>query len=357
LKQVEVCPHGSPDYRELAALGFDPAQVLDFSANLNPFGPSPRVVEALQGLPLHRYPDSECWELRERIAAYHGLAPESILVGNGSSELIWLVALALLGRDASVLMLCPTFGEYGVAARLMEAHIADFPLSDVTGFAVDIPGLARAIQKIRPVAAFLCNPNNPTGGYLSRQEVASLLEAGPETLFVLDEAYVDCAERPWSSADLLKEYRNLLVLRSLTKLHGLAGLRVGYALSGREITFALRKTKPRWSVSIVALQAALAAIEDCAHLDRSLVRLREGRAFLEAEFADLGYRVIPSATTFFLTEVGNAAQFRHALLRRGLLVRDCSSFGLPRYVRISARGLADCQRLAEAAREVREAQP
>ena len=350
--------HGGPDYAELAALGLSPDGVIDFSANVNPYGPSPQVRAALAGVPLDRYPDAKAIALRERLAQVHGLTPDHIIVGNGTAELIWLLGMAYLQRGDPVVIIGPTFGEYRAAAELMGAGVAEYraPAAD---FRPDVAAIEALIERQRPRLTFLCNPNNPTGVYLAREAVEALVAACVEGLLVVDEAYRAFVAEPWPSESLIERglglspaQGNVVLLRSMTKDHALAGLRLGYALAPPEVVATLKKVQPSWSVNAAAQAAGLAALSDEDHLRETLPKIAEAKAYLVEELTRLGLRVVPSAANFLLVEVGDGRSLRMRLLSHGLMVRDCTSFGLPEYVRIAARRMEECRRLIKALRQL-----
>jgi len=345
--------HGGIDEVELERLGLQGKEILDFSVNTNPFGPSPKVREALIEIDIARYPDPSATKLRRLIAERHGLSPEQVLVGNGSLELIRSAALAYLAPEDRALIVGPTFGEYRAACALAGAEITVSNTRAREAFALDLEGLARLIASTRPKLVFLCNPNNPTGLYLEKDEVECLLSASPASLFVLDEAYVSFVRGAWSSPSLLKAW-NLLVLRSLTKDHALAGLRLGYALGSPEVIEVLRKVRPPWSTNAFAQAAAIAAFQDEAHLQETLAATASAQEAFVGRLKALGLKVFPTRTHFFLVEVGDARSFRLRLLKKGFMVRDCTSFGLPSFVRIAARRPQENEAFVEAVQELIE---
>ncbi|MBS1252234.1 MAG: Histidinol-phosphate aminotransferase [Anaerolineales bacterium] len=343
--------HGAIDFAELERLGLDPDEVLDFSVNSNPYGPSPAVREALARVPLDRYPDREALALRRALADRLGITPEQIVAGNGTAELLWLIGLAFLRSGDRVLVLGPTFGEYRRVAALAGAKVEVWTAQAEQAFTVDVDGVARRLQQVQPRVAFLCNPNNPTGTVLPPDVIEARAEAHPQTLFVVDEAYLNFV--PDLDAALTIGQDNLLVLRSMTKDYALAGLRLGYASGYARVIEALASVRPPWNVNAMAQAAGVAALSDEVHLQRSLSRLVEDKAALVTGLSELGLASLPSAVHFFLIDVGDGAAFRRKLLRHGILVRDCASFGLPAYVRIAARRPEENQRLLAAIREVR----
>ncbi len=350
---IETAPltrHGAFDYDELERLGLNPDDVLDFSVNSNPFGPSPTVRQALATIPLDRYPDRECLALRRALSQHWNVPVEQIIVGNGSAELLWLTALAYLQPGDRALVIGPTFGEYERAAALMGAHIVRWNARRETGFAVEPQDVARQLSESRPRVAFCCNPNNPTGAATPLEVIAAWAGDNTGTLFVVDEAYLAFAPGLPSAVEVVRgrSVDNILVMRSMTKDYALAGLRLGYAIGPVPIISTLAKVRPAWNVNALAQAAGLAALADQSHLRQTLAALHEAKTELIAGLERLGRRAFPSAVHFFLLEVGNGAAFRRSLLRHGLQVRDCASFGLPAYVRIATRRPAENARLLQA---------
>jgi len=344
--------HGGPDHEELSAAGLKPEDVLDFSVCGNPFMPPPGTMKSLSEIPIGRYPDSGATELRERLAAVLGIPAGNIIAGSGTTELIRLIALAYFRKNSPVLMLEPTFGDYEVAGKIMGAKIIKFPLREEDGFLPRMDVLADLIRNKRPAAAFICNPNNPTGRYLDDGQVAVIREALGEGLLVLDEAYISFVENSGDSLELARR-TNTIVLRSMTKDYGISGLRLGYAVAPLPIVAAVRTVCPPWNVNIVAQRAGIALLEKTEYLEDTKPKIREAGRFLVREITRLGYVTVPSDANYFLVKVGHAAGFRAALLKKGILVRDCSSFGLPDHVRIAPRTMPECRRLIEAIPQAR----
>jgi threonine-phosphate decarboxylase len=343
--------HGGADPEELARLGLCPEQVLDFSANVNPFGPAPAVRRAVSEATLDRYPDRACGDLRRELARRHGVADDQVLVGNGSSELIWLAAIAYLAPGDRVLVLGPTFGEYEWSAQLMAAEVITCRATVEAAFRPPLDAFGDQLGECRPKLAFLANPNNPTGQIIPPERVRTLAARHPHTLFVSDEAYADCMVEPTEPIGDLPA--NVLRLRSLTKAHGLAGLRLGYAVGDRGVMTALRTAQPPWSVNALAQAAGLAALRDEVHRSGTVASWTRAAVELTDQLRAAGFAPVPADVPFFLLPVGDAARVRAMLLRQGLLVRDCTSFGLSEHVRISARTRADNARLVEALVAVR----
>jgi len=349
LWDVHPAVHGGLDIDELESLGLNANDVLDFSANINPFGPAPGVHEALARTRLDQYPDPEALALRRVLAEHLHIPPEQILAGNGASELIWLAALAFVRPRDKVLVLGPTYSEYGRAAALMGASVVTCHAREEDRFTIDGDDVSRYLRTHQPRLAFFCNPNNPTGAIMSADDLATWANRHPHTVFVVDEAYLPFAADVGSAIDL--QASNVLVLRSMTKDFGLAGLRLGYAVGPEDVIGWLARVRPPWSVNSLAQQAGVAALREAAFYDSTLAALDRAKADLIDGLRALGLKIVPSATPFFLVRVGNGSAFRLALLRRGILVRDCASFGLPHYVRIATRRPEENERLLFAIRE------
>lgn len=343
--------HGGVDPAELAQFGLRPDQVLDFSSNLNPFGPSSAVRLAAQNAAIERYPDPGCDELRRELARRHGVTVDEVLVGNGSSELIWLAAVAYLSHGDNVAVLGPAFGEYERSATMMGANVATCSATAKDDFSPPLGDFGMVLSQRPYKLAFLASPNNPTGQVMNVDLVHDLADRHRGSLFVLDEVYSACLACEGQAN--VKSPVNVLRLRSLTKAHGLAGVRLGYALGHREIIAALRAVQPPWSVNAVAQAAGLTALAEERHLQNELRIWTDAKMTLTHLLSREGFTPVPSATPFFLLPVGNAKQVRVLLLRRGLLVRDCTSFGLPEYIRICARRPHENATLVEALVEVR----
>lgn len=338
--------HGAFDYDELARLGLSPDTLLDFSVNSNPYGPPPGVREALNEIPLERYPDRDCLALREVLADQHGLAPANIVVGNGTAELLQLIAFAFLGRGQKVALFQQTFSEYERVARLVGADVCRLPnrLTD------ELEGLDPLAVNARLL--FLCNPNNPSGHHLPPSRVRhQWVDRYPHTLFVMDEAYANFLPVPQSIIQPTMP-PNLLVLRSLTKDYALAGLRLGYAVGPPTLIEAVQRLRPAWNVNGLAQAAGRVVLTQQAWLTSSIRQLQADKQALITGLEQLGFSPLPSNVHYFLLNVGCASDFRTRLLSHQIMVRDCTSFGLPAHVRIATRTPADNQRLLTAIEQI-----
>lgn len=342
--------HGGINHAEFEPLGIKPDDVLDFSVSTNPFGPPPGLSQALGNASIDRYPDSESSQLVQALAKKMDTRKDTIITGSGSTELIRLIATAYFGAEDTVLIPQPTYGEYEIACQLVGAKVLKQPTAQEPKFQLNISETADLIQRHSPRGIFLCNPNNPTGQYLSKDEMKQILSLAKDSLVILDEAYIAFTEDGWSSLELLGS-GNLIVLRSMTKDYALAGLRLGYAISSEPIISVLKQVRPPWNVSSVAQKAGIFALEADAYLEESSTKIKMAKEFLIKALKGLGFSILPSRTNFFLVKVGKAAEFRQVLLKKGILVRDCTSFGLPEYIRLAPRPMPECQQLIMAIKE------
>jgi len=354
-------PHGDIDYGELARLGLTPHDIIDFSANSNPYGPHPAVLAAIRAAVtapvLRHYPDRDCLALRQAIAAAEATDPALILPTNGANELIQLVALAFIKPGSRHLILSPTFGEYARAVQVMGGQVLPY-FASPPDYQHDVEQIAALIRRYRPETIWLCNPNNPTGQYLSLATLNELRAlAQTEALWVVDESYQyfsafeESLGRHWVATG---GETNLVVLRSLTKEHGLAGLRLGFAIAAPERIERLRVAQPAWSVNSLAQVAGVAALQPAVRAEqrRNITQLLAHAADLWRDLADAGFKLLPTTTSYALIQTGQAALTRQKLLQHRLLVRDGTSFGLPEYVRIAAQRPEQNRRLIAAMKEM-----
>ncbi len=339
--------HGGLTDAEAARLGIRAAEVLDFSANLNPYGPSPAVLRAVREARVDRYPDPRAASLRARVAAGTGREAADVVIGAGATELLWTAARVLCGPDRPALVVEPAFAEFRSAAEDAGARVAEWRARPEDGFAVDLDGAARAAEAACARAVYLCVPNNPTGVAPPAATVAAFAARLPAATVVLDESFLAVSDR---HADLAAPVpANVIRVRSLTKEHAIPGVRVGYALAPSSLAARLERARPPWSAGAHAIAAAAAALADDRFVAESRTRWLADRDALAARLRAVGLAPLPSAAPFLLVPVPDAAAFRARLVERHrILVRSCGSFGLPDHVRLCARPAADVERLAAA---------
>ncbi|HYL86746.1 MAG TPA: histidinol-phosphate transaminase [Candidatus Angelobacter sp.] len=307
------------------------------ASNENPLGPSPKAMEAARTAlaESHRYPDGGTLRLREKVAAMHGVAPDEIFVGLGSSEIIDVAARVLLGPGKIGLTAEGTYAPFSTAIRASGAALERVPLC---GFTFDLPEMAHAITHAVRVI-YLANPNNPTGTAFGAEEFERFLShVASDTLVVLDEAYIHYAERADmpNSVELFQLRKNLLILRTFSKVYGMAGMRIGYGIGQAPLVSAMNKLRTPFNVSGVAQAAALAALDDDEHVRRCIAANRVERKRITEEVAKLGLLPVKSETNFVFVEAGPEAKaICEELLREGVIVRPLGWMGFPEAIRIS----------------------
>ena len=343
--------HGGVSLAKLRELRISRDAVIDFSVNINPLGPPPEVKDALGKLDISAYPDSESLELKEAVSRVTGAQLEQIAIGNGTMELIHLLAQLFLAQGKAAAILTPTFNEYEIATKRTGAKIILLRAEEKEGFMWDVSAVCYQILHKKPNLLFICNPNNPTGVYLKREVIEAFMDAVGKGFLVLDESYISFVKDGLNATELLGR-GNIIILHSMTKNYALAGLRLGYALCPKEVASAILAMQPTWSVNAAAQAAGLAALLDGAFLGDAVRCVETGKTYLSTELQALGVEVLPAAANFLLVKVGNASVLHQRLLTKGICVRDCSSFGLPEYIRIGVRTLPECKRLIEALAEI-----
>lgn len=357
--------HGGIKEAELRALGLRLEDCRDFSASVSPLGPPEGVAEAMAAVDLTAYPDPHCLALTEAIAAHHSVQrvnTANVIVGNGSTEIIHLLTRAWIGSPpegckSAALLLTPTYGEYDGAVRISGGSVSTLNATRcLDGFSWDTDATVGHIANHRPALTFICNPNNPTGVLMERDQLAAIADAaaGVGGLLVVDEAYINLSERR-ADADVIElaaGHGSVIALRSMTKDYALTALRLGYAVASEPVIARLAALQPDWSVNGLAQAAGLVAIADDAYLERARRAVAASRDCVMDRLTGLGIRCYPSEANFVLAQVGDAARLRDALAKSGLFVRDCTSFGLPDCIRIGLRPVEDCIRLADAIAEV-----
>ena len=333
----KVAPYEAGKPIEMLAAELGLGDLVRLSANENPLGPSPRVVAAVaaEAARVHLYPDGASHAVRDALGRRLGIAPDQIILGNGADELIGHIALAAFDPGDEVVVPQPSFEPYAIGVTLAGARVVPSPLAK---YDTDLEDVRRKVTP-RTKAVFLCSPHNPTGTIIRREPLLAFLDAlgDDPPLIVLDEAYREFADDPEypDGVSLFVRCPRLIVLRTFSKIAGLAGLRIGYAMGGIDTISRLNRVRAPYNVNRLAQVAALAALEDQAYLERVRRLVVEERAFLSRELARKGYAFPPSQANFLLVEVPDAAASRARLLKAGILVRDGAAVGFPGHLRIA----------------------
>jgi threonine-phosphate decarboxylase len=348
--------HGGNVHAASRELGLPLPRILDFSASINPLGPSRRVLRVLaQTIPLLiHYPDPDCTALRTALSRRYRLPADLFMIGNGSTELIDLLPRLLPRATADdsgrVLIIGPTFSEYGRAMARHGRSVIELHADRKSGYEPPIPEAIREVTRTPLAAIILCNPNSPTGHMVPAATMRELLEAASRRNIsvIVDETFAEYADSGSVIRDVVRRPR-LLVLRSFTKFYALPGLRVGYAIASHDVAARVSSLLPPWSVNTLAQAAAVAALSDAQHTERSRRFMKRERARLTDRLKAVpGLKVYPSRVNFLLLEVpGPASETVTALRRDGVLVRDCSGVpGLTQStIRVAVRSSAENNRL------------
>jgi histidinol-phosphate aminotransferase len=332
------------------------SNVAKLASNENPVGPSPRAIEAARAVlgQSNYYPDGSAFALHEAIAAHHGITPGEIFVGNGSNELIELLVRTFVLDGEEVLTSAQTFVAYKLAANAHGRTLMEAPMR--ARFHYDLDALKKLLSR-KTKLLFLANPDNPTGSWFSEKDLLPLLDAAPkDTLVVLDEAYVQYVDAPGfqDSLALRKKYPNLIVLRTFSKIYGLAGLRVGYGLARPDLVEYLDRVRAPFNVNHVAQAAAVAALGDAAHVEKCRAMVLEQRPLLAAGLEKLGATVVPSQGNFVLADFPNrpAKQLFEDMLREAIVMRPMAGYGFPNAQRITVGLPAENERCLAALAKV-----
>jgi len=332
-----LTPYDAGPPLETLARDLGRSDLVRLSANENPLGPSPRAVAAVEREAgrIHLYPDGGSTALREALARSLRVGADQLVVGNGADELIALIAAAAFEPGDEVIVPEPSFEPYAISATLAGARVVPSPLA---GYDTDLDDVRGKVTE-RTKAVMLCSPHNPATTIIRRGPLLAFLDAlgADSPLVVLDQAYTDFCDEPEhvDGVRLLARYPRLVVLRTFSKIAGLAGLRVGYAVATAETIDRFNRVRAPYNVNRLGQVAALAALEDRAHTDRTRRLVLEERAFLSAALTKRGYAFPASHANFLLLAVPNGAELRARLLRAGILVRDGAGVGFPGHLRFS----------------------
>lgn len=324
------------------------------ASNENPLGPSPKAMEAVNAAlaGLHRYPDAAGYELTGAIASHLGVAPEKVVLGNGSDDLIGMLTRALLVPGSAAVLPAPSFLMYEISVRSAGARPVTVPLSSS---GIHLEGMLEALTPETRMI-FLCNPNNPTGTVISRSALRGFLDRVPEgVVVVIDEAYIEFARDPECAGGIeeIDRGRPVAVLRTFSKAYGLAGLRIGYGVMPEELSGVLHRIRQPFNAGLLAQVGARAALGDTAFLERTLRTVHEGLDFLYRAVEGMGLRYFPSQANFFMIDTGRSAdEVFERLLRHGVIVRSMTSYGYPRYIRVSAGTPEENRRFVRALEQV-----
>jgi histidinol-phosphate aminotransferase len=344
--KLTVYEPGKPVEELARDLGLREEEIIKLASNENPLGPSPKALDAMRRTleRAHFYPDGGGYELRGAIAERLGVARENIVLGNGSNEIIEFIGHAFFRPGDEVVVARHSFAVYHLMAQLFGASTIEVPDPD---FTADLDAMLAAITpKTRTV--FIANPNNPTGTMVRQEAIDRFMAKVPDhVLVVFDEAYHEFLDAAPDVLPYVHAGKNVVVMRTFSKIMGLANLRIGYGITTPELAAVLQRTRQPFNANGIAQAGALAGLLDQGHMDKTRELTHEGRAYLEREFATIGLEYVPSVANFVLVKVGDGKAVFEAMLRKGIILRAMGSYGLPEWVRISVGTMEQNRRCIE----------
>lgn len=327
------------------------SNIIKMASNENPLGPSKRAIKAMKRaiLSVNRYPDGNCYYLKEALSRDLNVSPDNLIIGNGSNEIIELALRAFVNKGEEVIMSEPSFLIFNIACKVSEGSPVVIPLKD---FKADLDSISRAITE-RTKLIFIDNPNNPTGRSVGEAEVERFLERLPENVIVVfDEAYNEFVERE-DFPDTIRYIgrKNIIISRTFSKAHGLSGLRIGYGIADKESVELMNRVRQPFNVNSVAQAAAIASLEDKEHIDASRLMVSEGKQFLYSRLDAMGLSYVKSDTNFILINIGRSGkEVFEKMLRLGVIVRDMDAYKLNNYIRVTIGTMAENRRFIKALR-------
>jgi histidinol-phosphate aminotransferase len=346
---VPVYEPGRPIEEVARELGLRPAKVIKLASNENALGPSPKALAAMRAAltTTHLYPDGGAFYLRTALAKKLGVRPENLIFGAGSNEVIEFLYHTFVAPGDEVVVGERAFVIYAIMAKMFQARCVAVPFRD--GHTHDLAGMREAITA-KTKLVFIANPNNPSGTRVSNAALTKFVRSLPaHVICVLDEAYYEFLDNPPPSIPWAMQ-RNVVVLRTFSKIVGLAGLRIGYGVAQRDCIALMQRVRQPFNVNAVAQAGALAALADDAHIRRTKALTRQGLKFLYREFEKLGLEYVPSHANFVLVRVGKGGAVFQGLQRQGVIVRPMAGYQLPEWIRVTVGLPAENRRLVQALR-------
>jgi len=334
LRDLAVYEPGKPIEETARELGVDPSEIIKLASNENALGASPKAAAAMRAAieSSQLYPDGSGYYLRNAVADRLGMTPQNIILGNGSNEVIEFIAHAFLNRGDEVVTPQYSFIAYKLIAQLFDARTIE---GKTINSRPDLEALLKAITP-RTKIIFIANPNNPTGSLIAAEEMDEFIARVPDGIMVvLDEAYFEFLNNPPDSLRHVRDGRNVVLLRTFSKIHGLASLRIGYGIARPQLIEVLQKTKQPFNVNGIGQIGALAAIGDTQHLKESKHLVDVGRAYLEGQFREMKLKFNPSAGNFVFVNVGDGSAVFKKLLAMKIIIRPLRGYNLPEWVRIT----------------------
>jgi histidinol-phosphate aminotransferase len=349
LKTLPIYQPGRPIEEVARELNLPADSIIKVASNENPFGPSPLAIAAMQKAiaGVNLYPDGNAFYLKQKLAAKLGVEPTNLILGNGSNEIIEFVLHALLTPDADVVVSQFCFAIYPIVAKMFGANLIIVPAKD---HGHDLLAMLKAITPKTPIV-FVANPNNPTGTLAPREEVIQFVNDVPDdVLLVMDEAYIEFLDDAVDLVPLVRMgvRKNLILMRTFSKIYGLAGLRIGYGIGHPDLIAALEKTRQPFNINSIAQAAAIAALDDDEHVRKTRSNNFAGLEFFRRAFRDLKLEFVPSFANFILVRVGEGQKVFDAMQKQGVIVRPMGGYQLPEWIRISVGSPKENERSLDA---------
>lgn len=351
LKDLVAYEPGKPIEDVARELGLDPASIIKMASNENPLGPSPKAQQAMQQLltETHIYPDGGGWKLRRAIAEKFDLDMANVILGCGSNEVIEFIGHAFLKPGDNIITAEHAFLVYKLMAKVFGAETIEVP---DPGYVHDLDAMAAAITP-QTKEIFIANPNNPTGTLVTQEQIDRFMtQVPPHVVVVFDEAYYEFLDNPPDTLKYVREGRNVIVLRTFSKIQGLAGLRIGYGLGPPELIEILQRTRQPFNTNAMAQAGALAGLLDEEHQAKTKQITDQGRDYLQQQFAEMGLEFIPSYANFVLVKVGDGNAVFKAMMQKGIILRAMAAYKLPEWVRISIGTMPQNERCIQVLKEV-----
>ena len=351
LKDLVAYEPGKPIEEVARERGLKPEDIIKLASNENPLGPSPKAIEAMQQAvkEVHIYPDGGSYKLRQALAAKFDLEMGNIILGCGSNEVIEFIGHAFLKEGDNVITAEHAFLVYKLMAKVFGAGTIEVP---DPGYVHDLDAMAAAVTP-RTKEIFIANPNNPTGTLVSQEQIDRFMDKVPEhVVVVFDEAYYEFLDNPPDTLKYVREGRNVVVLRTFSKIQGLAGTRVGYGIAKKELIEVLQRTRQPFNINSIAQAGALAGLLDDEHQQKTKQITDEGRAYLQAQFAEMDLEYVPSYANFVIVKVGDGNAVFKAMMDKGVIVRAMAAYKLPAWVRISVGTMEQNVRCIEVLKQV-----
>jgi histidinol-phosphate aminotransferase len=349
--KLNVYEPGKPVEELARDLGLREEDIIKLASNENPLGPSPKALEAMRKTleRSHFYPDGGGYELCGAVAERLGMARDNIVLGNGSNEIIEFIGHAFLRPGDEVVVARHSFAVYKLMAQLFGADTVEVP---DPGFTADLDAMLAAITP-KTRAVFIANPNNPTGTMVGQGAIDRFMTKVPDhVLVIFDEAYHEFLDDAPDVLPYIRQGRNVVVMRTFSKIMGLANLRIGYGITTPELAAVLQRTRQPFNANGIAQAGALAGLLDEEHMRKTRELTHEGLACLEKEFAAMGLEYVPSVANFVLVNVGDGNAIFQAMLRKGIILRAMGSYGMPEWIRISVGTMDQNRRCIEELKKV-----